>query len=210
MDIIETLESFNRKERFYVVGQLLGNPKFIIDTVFFEKILKLLDLDLEYSRQYFSAMDYHLDWIYASLYISEKGKYGPNKIEEDTIKGTQEDIDFIISFTDKTKKTHIILIEAKGYGYFKNSQIQSKAKRLSAIFGDNGTQWENIVPHFILLSHKKPNLKKNEIPKFMLNKNETDFNWLKLNLPKRRKVTRCGAKGDFSDSYDSWKTDKLQ
>jgi len=30
-DLIENLKSFNRKERFYLVGQMLGNPEFRMD-----------------------------------------------------------------------------------------------------------------------------------------------------------------------------------
>ncbi|MGL4354938.1 MAG: hypothetical protein ACRCTP_13820 [Aeromonas popoffii] len=66
--MILNLKSFNRKERFYLVGQMLGNPDFRMDDKQLDKISKLIDVEIP--REYFAAMDYHLDWIYASLHLT--------------------------------------------------------------------------------------------------------------------------------------------
>jgi len=58
VETIEYLKSFNRKERFHLVGQLLGNSEFNLDPNLFRKILDLLELDTP--TYYFSAMDYPL------------------------------------------------------------------------------------------------------------------------------------------------------
>ena len=65
--LIENLKSFNRKERFYLVGQMLGNPEFRMDDKQLDKISELIGIKI--SGEYYAAMDYHLDWIYASLFL---------------------------------------------------------------------------------------------------------------------------------------------
>lgn len=158
--LIDNLKSFNRKERFYLIGQMLGNPEFRMDDNQLDKISKLIELTIP--RKYFAAMDYHLDWIYASLYLTQNnptGRVERNFIEENEIaidyqiSGTQEDVDFLLSFVDHENTTHIVMIEAKGDSYFSNGQLDSKNKRFKAIFGNENT-WPNVRPHFIICSPK--------------------------------------------------------
>ncbi|WP_349918403.1 hypothetical protein [Aeromonas veronii] len=85
-DLIENLKSFNRKERFYLVGQMLGNPEFRMDDKQLDEISRLIGFKIP--REYFAAMDYHLDWIYASLYLTKNnttGRVKRNFIEENGI-----------------------------------------------------------------------------------------------------------------------------
>ena len=59
-------------------------------------------------------MDYHIDWLYASLNLAKDNnpaKVYPN--EKNVIKGQQEDIDWLIAFKGQSKY-HLVLIEAKG------------------------------------------------------------------------------------------------
>jgi len=137
VDIISNLRSFNRKERFYLIGQMLGNPEFRMDDNQLDKISNLIGLTIP--RKYFSAMDYHLDWIYASLYLTQNNPTGrvernfieENEIETDyQISGTQEDVDFLLAFVDEKKITHIVMIEAKGDSYFSNGQLDSKKQTI--------------------------------------------------------------------------------
>ncbi|QSX42149.1 hypothetical protein [Shewanella cyperi] len=210
MEIIEHLKSFNRKERFHLVGQLLGNTEFNLDPNILQKILDLLHLDTPIS--YFSAMDYHLDWIYASLELAHVHGNKPRSRVPSCIKATQEDVDFLLAFGDESGKTHIIMIEAKGDTSFTNKQLQSKANRLSAIFGKDNEKWSNVVPHFLICSPIKPNrLKINNIPSFMLNKNNDNFNWFRLDMPlNQKKVTRCHPDGKASEDGEFWKVDTLR
>ncbi|HCG5950840.1 TPA: hypothetical protein NJ307_004480 [Vibrio parahaemolyticus] len=207
MEIIEYLQSFNRKERFHLVGQLLGNVGFKLDPSVLQKILDLLELDTPTS--YFSAMDYHLDWIYASLELAHGHGNEPRLRDSLCIKATQEDVDFIVAFRDDSGITHIIMIEAKGDTSFNNKQIRSKADRLSAIFVKNSEKWSNVIPHFLICSPIKPNrLKIDDIPSFMLNKNNSDFNWFKLDMPSnQKKVTRCHSDGKASEDGEYWKVE---
>ena len=69
--IIEYLRTFNRKERFFLVGTALGNPAFRFDSAFSERLGGTFALEVP--ADVFVAMDYHLDWIYARAYLSHEG-----------------------------------------------------------------------------------------------------------------------------------------
>ncbi len=69
-NLIDNLKSFNRKERFYLIGQMLGNPEFRMDENQLDEISKLIKVKIP--SEYFAAMDYHLDWIYASLFLTQE------------------------------------------------------------------------------------------------------------------------------------------
>jgi len=208
MKIIKYLESFNRKERFHLVGQLLGNSAFNLDPSVLKKILDLLELEIP--KSYFSAMDYHLDWIYASVALTNNDRDIPLLRNDLCISGTQEDVDFLLAFEDDLENTHIIMIEAKGDTSFTNKQIQSKANRLTAIFG-NGENWPNVIPHFLICSPVKPKqLEINNFPDFMLNKNK-EFIWFELTMPSNQnKPTRCHIDGKASKEGGYWKVETLR
>lgn len=213
VDIISNLRSFNRKERFYLIGQMLGNPEFRMDDNQLDKISNLIGLTIP--RKYFSAMDYHLDWIYASLYLTQNNPTGrvernfieENEIETDyQISGTQEDVDFLLAFVDEKKITHIVMIEAKGDSYFSNGQLDSKNKRFKAIFGNENT-WPNVRPHFIICSPKKPQKIKIEEPAYFIFKN-SKLPWLELDMGNgKNKVTRCVKNGEPSNNGKHWKVE---
>lgn len=213
IDIISNLRSFNRKERFYLIGQMLGNPEFRMDDNQLDKISNLIGLTIP--RKYFAAMDYHLDWIYASLYLTKNNPTGrvernfieENEIETDyQISGTQEDVDFLLAFVDEKKITHIVMIEAKGDSYFSNGQLDSKNKRFKAIFGNENT-WPNVRPHFIICSPKKPQKIKIEEPAYFIFKN-SKLPWLELDMGNgKNKVTRCVKNGEPSNNGKHWKVE---
>ncbi|MHC9247645.1 hypothetical protein [Aeromonas jandaei] len=214
--LIENLKSFNRKERFYLVGQMLGNPDFRMDKTQLAEISKLIGTTIP--SEYFAAMDYHLDWIYASLFlIQEHDKktfprnFIDNKQQIDLqISGTQEDVDFLLAFVDHENTTHIVMIEAKGDSYFSNAQLNSKNQRFKAIFGDANT-WPNVRPHFLLCSPKEPQKVTIEDPVyFMLTKDQNPI-WFPLIMGiGKNKVTRCmdGDKNNKPSSEgDHWKVE---
>ena len=128
------------------------------------------------------------------------------------ISATQEDVDFLLAFLDDNGDTHIVMIEAKGDTSFTNKQIQSKANRLSAIFGANSENWPNVIPHFLLCSPIQPSqLEIDNIPAFMLNKNSDGFIWFRLYMPSnQRKVTRCNQDGKSSQNGEYWKVETLR
>ncbi|WP_323935948.1 hypothetical protein [Aeromonas veronii] len=212
-NLIDNLKSFNRKERFYLIGQMLGNPEFRMDDKQLDKISNLIGLTIP--RKYFSAMDYHLDWIYASLFLTQNDAntaFIRNLIENDGVKidyqisGTQEDVDFLLAFLDEKKITHIVMIEAKGDSYFSNGQLDSKNKRFKAIFGNENT-WPNVRPHFIICSPKKPQKIKIEEPAYFIFKN-SKLPWLELDMGNgKNKVTRCVKNGEPSNNGKHWKVE---
>ncbi|MGL6604346.1 hypothetical protein [Aeromonas hydrophila] len=207
--LIDNLKSFNRKERFYLIGQMLGNPEFRMDDNQLDKISKLIGLTIP--RKYFAAMDYHLDWIYASVYLTQEHDEKPfprnfidkNKKVDLKISGTQEDVDFLLAFVDHENTTHIVMIEAKGDSYFSNGQLDSKNKRFKAIFGNEST-WPNVRPHFIICSPKKPQKINIEEPAYFMFKNFT-LPWLELDMDNgKNKVTRCDKEGEPYNNGEYW------
>lgn len=215
--LIENLKSFNRKERFYLVGQMLGNPDFRMDKTQLNEISKLIEVKIP--SEYFAAMDYHLDWIYASLFLTKNcadKAFKRNSIENDGVKidyqisGTQEDVDFLLAFVDHENTTHIVMIEAKGDSYFSNDQLNSKNKRFKAIFGNEDT-WPNVRPHFLLCSPKEPQKVNIEDPVYFLGPQESQIIWFSLVIDSgKNKVTRCmGRKENYkpSNKGDHWKVE---
>ncbi|WP_421344222.1 hypothetical protein [Aeromonas veronii] len=207
--LIDNLKSFNRKERFYLIGQMLGNPEFRMDDKQLDEISKLIEVKIP--REYFAAMDYHLDWIYASLFLTQDHgeKIFPRNFIDNNkkvylqISGTQEDVDFLLAFIDPENKTHIVMIEAKGDSYFSNGQLDSKNKRFKAIFGNENT-WPNVRPHFIICSPKKPQKINIEEPAYFMFKNIT-LPWLELDMGNgKNKVTRCDKEGEPYNNGEYW------
>lgn len=209
--LIDNLKSFNRKERFYLIGQMLGNPEFRMDDNQLDKISKLIGLTIP--RKYFAAMDYHLDWIYASVYLTQEHDEKPfprnfidNKKVDLQISGTQEDVDFLLAFVDEKKITHLVMIEAKGDSYFSNGQLDSKNKRFKAIFGNENT-WPDVRPHFIICSPKKPQNINIEEPAYFIFKN-SKLPWLELDMGNgKNKVTRCDENEKPSNDGEHWKVE---
>ncbi|MBA2799251.1 hypothetical protein H1I79_12635 [Aeromonas veronii] len=210
-NLIDNLKSFNRKERFYLISQMLGNPEFRMDDNQLDKISNLIGLTIP--RKYFAAMDYHLDWIYASLYLTknnykscvERNFIKENGIETDyQISGTQEDVDFLLAFVDENKITHLVMIETKGDSYFSNGQLDSKNKRFKAIFGNENT-WPNVRPHFIICSPKEPQKINIEEPAYFMFK-DLKLPWIELDMgDEKNKVTRCDQNGKSSNNGKNWK-----
>ncbi|WP_421189019.1 hypothetical protein [Aeromonas enteropelogenes] len=212
-ELIKNLKSFNRKERFYLVGQMLGNPEFRMDDKQLDEISALIGIKIP--TEYFAAMDYHLDWIYASLFLTKNdaGKaFKRNRIENNGIKidyqisGTQEDVDFLLAFVDHENTTHIVMIEAKGDSYFSNAQLNSKNKRFKAIFGNEDT-WPNVRPHFLLCSPKEPQKINIEEPAYFIFKN-SKLPWLELDMGNgKNKITRCNENKKPSNNGEHWKVE---
>ena len=213
-NLIDNLKSFNRKERFYLVGQMLGNPDFRMDDKQLDKISELINIKIP--REYFAAMDYHLDWIYASLFLTkinandkafERNFINNAKTVDLQISGTQEDVDFLLAFVDENKITHLVMIEAKGDSYFSNGQLDSKNKRFKAIFGNENT-WPGVRPHFLICSPKKPQKINIEEPAYFIFK---DFKlpWLELDMGNgKNKVTRCDEDAKPSNDGEHWKVER--
>lgn len=200
--LLETLESFNAKERFFLLGEITGNPKLSPTSVYLDKISKVLRLRI--GEVEFSAMDYHLDWIYASLErTSNPGKIIFKNIEK-VIRGHQEDVDFVIGYVDGDM-THLVFIEAKAATGWTNKQLKSKVGRLIEIFGLDGKKYPNVTPHFVITSPKlSPRIDLTSWPSWM--KVGDAAAWIELKLPENiPSVTRCDDAGVVTHKGEFWK-----
>jgi len=202
-DFIEYLRRFNSKERFYLVGHLLGNSEFLLASDSVDQISG--ELDISIPKGAFAAMDFHLDWLYASLYKAFAGDQSeviPNQGKN--IAGQQEDIDYLIAFEEGGAYS-VILIEAKAKSGWSVSQLDSKANRLSKIFGDDGKDWRNLRPYFMLISPKRPkNIDASGWPSWM--RPDSQPTWIELPVPDNLlKVTRCDENGKPQQAGGHWK-----
>jgi len=205
-NLIKYLNDFNSKERFFLAGQILGNPSFTPASEFRENLSNLLEIPIP--CDVLSAMDYHIDWLYASLNLAKNDgttKVYPNN--DNFIKAQQEDIDWLIAFKGKSEH-HLVLIEAKGVTGWTNKQMNSKANRFGNIFGKQGNNWPGVVPHFVIMSPSQPQgLSAKQWPQWMAPNGK--IKWLELLIPESLiRVCRCDEQGHENKNGKSWKTEK--
>jgi hypothetical protein len=167
--VVSSLQKFNRKERFFLVGWALDNPAFTLGESFRTTLRDQLELGVEVPSNAFVAMDFHLEWLFAGLLLAANGgdrgphSNAPSVAGRNSIPGTatplslgnQEDIDLLIAF-ETEGKTHLLLIEAKGATGFTNEQLGSKVRRLSAIFADPQIATLDLDPRFVIASPREP------------------------------------------------------
>ena len=202
--VLRHLQDFNRKERFYLIGMALGNQKFGLSESFRMTLGDVLNVRIP--EDAFAAMDYHLDWLAASLYLAANpGASAPYKLDRRLITGTQEDIDFLVAY-ESDNWCHVIMLEAKGVTGFTNRQFRSKVDRLVAMSEALGWERAKAIPHFALISPRKPQqLKYDCCPPWMLGP-DAKVAWICLPLPEiLKKVVRCDRGGIASLQGDRWK-----
>ena len=204
--LLENLKSLNRKERFYLIDYALSDKndyEFKLSERFKKSVEEVLsDQKIKINDNYYLTMDYHFDWIYASLYITKVGTI-PNIVSNNgIIKGNQEDVDLLLA-VQEDKKCHLILIEAKADTEWKNKQFKSKIKRIKKIFGENGNKFQEVTPHLILISPKKPNnLDISYVPNWLLLNGK--LRYIELKLPNLKKVNRCDKSGKSNSQGLYW------
>ena len=198
-NLVDLLESFNRKERYFLIRQALDGFQ-LGDN--FRKVLAC-KLEIEIPDCAFVAMDYHLDWISTAVHLTRaenSDRYkNLNSEQVAVVEATQLDIDFIVAF-EQYGTNHIVLIEAKADGSWDNAQMGKKAKRLAEIFGQDGKKFaENnppVVPHFLLISPRRPRCLNTEYwAEWMWNpgcEGEERYRWMPLaGYTDRRRPERC-------------------
>jgi hypothetical protein len=187
------LESLNRKERFFLVGDALGNPKFSLGQDYRNKLQKVTGLKIPSNA--WVAMDYHIDWIAAAVHVTtnniDLADKWPNPESQKIVRGTQEDVDLIVGFGDASE-TQLILIEAKGDTAWSNSQMKSKAARLGSIFGYGDGDRKHISASLVLTSPSPPTkrLETKNWPNWMTGKNERPI-WMPMEMTGRSQLIRC-------------------
>lgn len=126
-DLTECLERFNRKERYWLIRNALGDPgaPMLLAPSFLKTLREKTKLEIPDDAWW--AIDYHIDWLFGALQCflrrDEKGAY-----HADLLTGSQEDFDFVVAY-DRT----LILIEAKATGPWRTVQCESKFERLDRL-----------------------------------------------------------------------------
>ena len=222
-DLIEVMESFNRKERFFLISHALNGaqeiPALTIHPNFHKELEQSLDLGLKIPNDSFAAMDYHLNWVHAALVATHPEQYGvgPFPNTDEVVGGNQQDIDLLVAFPEGTSY-HLILIEAKAYGRWDKDQLQLKVPQLEKIFGADGKKYEDVQPHFLLMSSEKqgapfPQWMRQDVPwpQWILQGKEFPAH-LPLSLPpnsSRLNVGRCDADGKSAKDGGHYKIGKF-
>lgn len=203
-NVIENLEKLNRKERFFLVGMALGNPKFRLKTEFREELG--CQFKLTVPKDAFVAMDYHLNWIYAACALTFEQSVQTHIYENvgKVVDGTQEDVDLLVSYQDPSGMCHLIMLEAKGVTAFSNRQFKHKVERFKQIFRDDGKRWPRVTPYFGLVSPKQSkNLDYDICPPWL--KVNGKVPWFKMNIPKERLVLfGCDGQGRPDQERPFW------
>ena len=204
-DLIDILESFNRKERFFLVAQALNgrqeNPAFTLSDDFRRELGDKVGVSIPTERV-FVGMDYHLNWVHASLVLSHPEKYGKGPFSRgpDIVRPRdQEDVDLLVAFEEKSL-FNLIFIEAKAYddgklaGYSRkepSDQLNRKVQRLKLIFDSYGKDFSDVKPRLCLALGKEPEVRSvQHWPKWALEPDGKP-NYLKLDLPTDRKRVQC-------------------
>lgn len=226
--LIELLKRFNRKERFHLLNQVVAGGVSLDKDMAREldKKLSLGSLLYDNSDRCFIAMDYHLDWLYAALFLATLKEIDSDEVPRQffkreclkaldgapIVKGNQEDIDLLIG-VEREGVVHLIMIEAKGDTAWSTKQMKSKIKKLKAIFGDVGDNFDHVKPHYVLLSPREPQKLKLTLPEWIRNKDaEHEFSWMKLAMFDEKgfwKIQRTKegppSKKCPEDGYPNWK-----
>lgn len=204
-NLIDRLKMFNAKERFLLIGQILGNTAFQPSETFLDELRAELSIEMPPAEKMFAAMDYHLDWIYAAVAMSDTTADNVQYPDASQgVNGTQEDVDFLLAW-QHDNSFQLVVIEAKGVTGWTNKQIESKAERLEFIFGKSGQKIANVTPHFVLMSPRNSlNLRKNVFPEWMCPGGR--FHWMELKNIDNFGTHRVGRlHGKNGKKYDGWR-----
>ncbi|MDA1278559.1 MAG: hypothetical protein O3B95_00740 [Chloroflexi bacterium] len=194
--LIGTLKALNRKERYFLIADALGNQDFRLGEEFRLKLGRAANVEIP--AEVWVAMDYHLDWLSAALHVSALGLNPAIPWENtDVVKGNQEDVDLIVGF-DTPDNTTLILIEAKLDTAWSNNQMNSKAERLRTIFGQVGSKYHGVSPIVVFTSPNEPkDLQTSTWPSWMVV--DGKWRWMPLELTGgRRRLYRSDANGRSS------------
>jgi hypothetical protein len=201
-DLVSFLESFNRKERYWLLRLALGEEVGLAPD-FLKKLGQVCGGILIPEGAWW-AIDYHLDWISGALHIYCGGEVGaPEVWDERIVSSSQQDVDLIVAF-GRT----VILIEAKGDTAWSNDQLEEKRGRLELIFGKYNNGLCDV--HIVLVSPREP-VKVHALSKpWTLVKEGVSAQvkpvWMELPMGKGSflKTTRSDHLGKSSSKGDRW------
>lgn len=199
--LLDNIQRFNRKERFFLLGWALGNSTLQLGKEF--RVGLSAKIGTPVPQTAFVAMDYHLDCIYAALELTNARRNVYHNVPK-MVEGTHQDIDLLVAW-EAAEQAHIVMIEAKGVTPFSNEQLRSKVTRLKGFFGEKGDKLPRIKPHSILASHRESaNIKTAGWPPWTLVNNRPI--WVQMRLPSDLlTATRCHEDGVVGATGAYWK-----
>ncbi len=220
--LANVLERFNRKERNLLIRDILGCPGKTLPLApdFCERLAKAVGISKESLYGAWWATDFHFDWLAGALLTFMKGDTQSLRDNDSKlVMGNQEDLDLVVAVHVPAAKMpyHLILIEAKTYGYFTTKQYQSKVKRIERLYAFY-KELESESPHkisfdYVLYSPAKPT---KLVPKFMPWQSNAatvpKYIHLKLALSGSSilSVTKCNNKGVPDIKGVFWKCIKIR
>ena len=152
-DLMELLDGFNRKERYFLIREALGMDRFRLSDEYRERLGSILKIGIPSDARIW--IDYHLDWLAAAL-VKWCGPAASNVYPNtNLVFGNQEDVDLLVAF-EVRGNYQLVLIEGKGYLSWGNAQMLSKAKRLGELFGRDGRKYAGLRVYFCLSSPRQP------------------------------------------------------
>jgi hypothetical protein len=155
--LLDALRGFNRRERQILIGWVLDRLSFPLGHEFRDALTGVLGVSVPADA--YVAMDYNLNWLCAALIWSD-GRVGQKRARrfdpDDGIDlGDNSDSDLVVAF-GRGSKTHVVLLEAKGYTGWTTKQLKHKCARLRGIFGETGTEFGGVVPSWVFVSPTPP------------------------------------------------------
>jgi hypothetical protein len=199
--LVPQLIEFNAKERYWLLRN--SGAEFALSDVFRDKLQRRFP-GLPSNLESFVAMDYHLDWLHASVLLScgTVTKDSAIRRAEHPIRATQEDIDLLVVFT-AGERHHVVMLEAKGVTGWSNTQLQSKAQRLRAIFDVSDSAM--ITPYFGVISPAPPEkVRVTDWPSWM--RAGDSVPWIQLELGNGfSRVVRCDKDAAENSDGEFWK-----
>ena len=157
--LVENLKSLNAKEREYLVRYAYQGDEQARSPLSEAMVRDLTALlpELGKAKCVFAGMDYHLDWLHASLYLACRSLSVDEAFRKERVEslggdlqgeldkslrpvtGGQEDVDLLTVFADG-ETTFLLFIEAKGVGSFGRVQLARKLVRLDRILALSGAR----------------------------------------------------------------------
>jgi len=201
---VNNLDRLNRKERYFLIGMALGNPMFKLSSAFRQKLSKKYGFTVPDTA--FVAMDYHLNWIFVAAALAFDNPVKDNIFDNGgrIVDGTQEDVDLLVAFEDKSSMNHVIMLEAKGFTAFSNRQFKHKMERIKSIFDEKGDRWPEVKPYFGVISSREPiKLQADIYPSWL--EVESKIPWFEMSLPDNRLILYgCDKQGKPNQERAFW------
>ena len=159
--LVECLELFNRKERYWLLQDCLSEQNNLcLSESLCGRLKEKIKVDVPVDAWW--AMDYHLDWLHLAMrqFVMD----GDIPEIEITERKNIEDIDFVVAF-----ENILILIEAKVDESWSNRQLSSKLPRLDKLKSilsikaiDQTIKSYNDTKLYFLLTSPNPPMKIND------------------------------------------------